>query len=72
MMKKSTTIHPGPGIRAARRAIEMDQRELAERIGRSSAYVCNFELGRIAATPAEIAAMRAAIESAQRRTRGAT
>jgi predicted transcriptional regulator len=55
--------HPGPVIRRARRAIEMWQSDLAACIGRSPAYVCNFELGRIEATPTEIVAMRAAIKA---------
>jgi DNA-binding transcriptional regulator YiaG len=59
--------HPGPAIRAARRAIELEQRVLAECIGRSSGYVCNFEKGRIAAKPEEILAMWAAIRAAPNR-----
>ena len=55
--------HPGPAIRRARRAVEMTQLELAARINRSPAYICNFELGRINATPNEIAAMRAAMKA---------
>lgn len=58
--------HPGRAIRRARRAVEMFQKELAACIGRSPAYLCNFELGRIAAVPAEVAAMRAAIRAHQR------
>jgi len=64
-----TKHHPGPAIRRARREIEMFQCELAECIGRSPAYLCNFEHRRIAAKPAELAAMRAAIKARRRAQR---
>ena len=70
-MKTVARHHPGPAIRRARREIEMFQNELAECIGRSPAYVCNFEMGRIDATRAEVAAMRAAIKAHRRAQRGA-
>ncbi len=55
--------HPGPAIRRARRSIEMQQRDLAACIGRSPAYLCNFERGRIPAKPHEVTAMKAAIRA---------
>ena len=55
--------HPGPAIRRARRAIEMHQHVLAERIGRSGAWLCFFERGRIDAKPEEVRRMRAAIKA---------
>jgi predicted transcriptional regulator len=55
--------HPGASIRRARCAIKMRQRELAQFIGRSNAWQCGFEAGRVDATPDEIRAMRAVINS---------
>lgn len=55
--------HPGASIRRARCAIKMRQRELAQFIGRSNAWQCGFEAGKVDATPDEIRAMRAVINS---------